>query len=52
MAQSDFDEEKTETLLDLENLCENFMSNVDFLGFSHIDFDKLGRKEKNQVEEA
>ena len=36
----------------LDNLCENVRNRVDLLGFSHIDFDNLGKFEKNQVEEA
>ena len=39
-------------LLDLENLCENVNNNVDLSGFSRVEFDKLGKVEKNQVEEA
>ncbi len=39
-------------LLDLENLFENVRNSIDLLGFSHVDFDKLGKVEKNQVEEA
>ena len=65
MAQLDFEEEKIESddisqfkvvshnpLLDLENLCENVKNNADLSGFSHVDFDKLSKVEKNQVEEA
>ena len=36
----------------LDNLCENIWINVDLLGFSHIDFDNLGKIEKDQVEEV
>ena len=39
-------------LLDLENLCKNVKNNADLSRFSHVDFDKLGKVEKNQVEEA
>ena len=35
----------------LDNLCENVRNNVDLSGFSHIEFDKVGKIEKNQVEE-
>ena len=37
---------------DLENLCENVKNSADLSRFSHIDFDNLGKVEKNQVEEA
>ena len=37
-------------LSDLENLYKNVKNSGDLLGFSHIDFDNLGRVEKNQVE--
>ena len=37
--------------LDLDNLCENVRNNVDLSSFSHIDFENLGKVEKNQVEE-
>ena len=36
---------------DLENICENVKNNVDLSGLKNIDFDKLGREEKNLVEE-
>lgn len=39
-------------LLDLENICENVKNSADLSGFSHIDFDKLGKVEKNQVDDA
>ena len=39
-------------LFDLEILCENIKSNVDLSSLEHIDFDKPGKEEKNQVEEA
>ena len=39
-------------LFDLENLCEDIKSNADLSSLRNIDFDKLGREEKNQVEEA
>lgn len=35
----------------LDNLCENVKNNADLSRFSHIDFDNLGKFEKNQVEE-
>ena len=35
----------------LNNLCKNVRNNVDWLGFSHIEFDNLGKIKKNQVEE-
>lgn len=37
---------------DLDNLCENIRNIVDLLGFSHIEFDNLGKIEKNQVKEV
>lgn len=37
---------------DIDNLCENVLKNEDLSGFSHIDFDKLGSVDKNNVEEA
>lgn len=37
---------------DLDNLCENIRNIVDLSGFSHIEFDNLGKIEKNQVKEA
>ena len=65
MAQAEFDEEKTESndltqfqvishspSSNLDHLCENIRNNVDLSGFSHIEFDNLGKIEKNQVEEA
>ena len=39
-------------LSDLENLCENIKNSADLSGFSHVDFDNLGKVENNQVEEA
>ena len=39
-------------LSDLENLCENVKNSADLIGFSHDDFDNLGKVEKNQVEDA
>ena len=38
--------------LDLDNLCENIRNNFDLSGFSHIEFDNLGKIENNQVEEV
>ena len=38
-------------LYDLENLCENVKNNTDLSSLKNIDFDKLGRDEKSQVEE-
>lgn len=65
MAQPYSNEEKTELddinqfkvvshsrLSNLENLCENFKNNVDLSTFRHIDFDKLIKEEKNQLEET
>lgn len=65
MAQLDSNKEKTESddnnqfkvvnhnpLSDLENLCENVKNNVNMSRFSHVDFDKLGKIEKIQVEDA
>ena len=40
------------TLSDHENLCATIKRNADLSSLKHIDFDKLGREEKNQVEEA
>ena len=37
---------------DLDNLCENIRNNVDLSGLSHIEFDNIGKIEKNQVEEV
>lgn len=37
---------------DLDNLCENIKSNANFSGFAHIDFDKIGKVEQNNIEEA
>ena len=37
---------------DLENICENVRNNVDLFGLKNIDFEKLKREGKNQVEEA
>lgn len=37
---------------DLDNLCENIRNNANLSDFSHIDFENLGKVEKNQVEEA
>lgn len=37
---------------DLDNLCENTKNNVDLSKFTHIEFDKLGKIEMNQVEES
>ena len=37
--------------LDLNNLCENIRNNVDLSSFSSIEFDNLGKIEKNQVGE-
>lgn len=39
-------------LSNLENLCENIKSNANLSNLKHIDFDKLRKEEKNQVEEA
>ena len=39
-------------LSNFENLYENVKNNAYLLGFSHVYFDKLGKVEKNQVEEA
>ena len=36
----------------LDNLCENSRNHVDLSRFSHIEFEKLGKLEKNQVEEV
>lgn len=65
VAQVDSDEEKKKShdnnkfivvshnpLSDLENLCENVKNSTNLLEFTHVDFDNLGKVEKNQVEEA
>lgn len=39
-------------LSNLESLCKNVRNSVDLSRFSHVDFDNLGKVEKNQVEEA
>ena len=38
--------------LDIGDLCENVRNNANLSGFSHIEFDNLGKIEKNQVEEV
>ena len=35
----------------LHNLCDNIKNNADFPGFTHVEFDKLGKVEMNKVEE-
>lgn len=35
----------------LNNLCENVRNSANLSGFSHIDFNNLGKVEKNQIEE-
>lgn len=65
IAQPDYDEERIKSddiiqfkvvshkpLSNLENLCENVKNNADLSGLKNVDFDKLGRDEKSQVEEA
>lgn len=55
MPQPDLDEEKTESdelsqykvvshnpSSNIDNLCENIITNADLSGFTHVDFDKLG----------
>lgn len=39
-------------LSDLKNLSENVKNNVDLFGFRHVNFDDLGKQEKNIVEES
>ena len=39
-------------LSDIENLCANIKNNAVLSGLKNIDFEKLGREEKNLVEEA
>ena len=39
-------------LSDLENICENVRNNANLSGLKNIDFEKLGREEKNLVEEV
>ena len=36
----------------IENLCENVKDNANLFGLKNIDFEKLKREEKNQVEET
>ena len=36
----------------LRTLCENVKNNANLYGFRHIDIDKQGKEEENQVEEA
>ena len=36
----------------IENLCDNIKKNADLLGFQHVNFDKLGSGDKNNIEEA
>ena len=36
---------------DIDNLCENVKTNANLSNFSHIDFDKLGSEDKNNIEE-
>ena len=36
----------------LENICENVRNNADLFGLKNIDFEKLEREKRNQVEEA
>lgn len=38
--------------LDLDNICEKIKNNVDLYSFTHIEFDKLGNFEMNQVEKS
>ena len=62
VSQGKFDEEKTRQnennqfqvvshspFSDLENPCEKIRNNNGLSGFSHIEFDNLGKIEKNQV---
>ena len=37
---------------DLENICENVRYNVDLTNLKNVDFGKLGREEKNLIEES
>ena len=37
---------------DLDNLCENIKNNVDLSGFTHVEFDQLGKIDTNKVEES
>ena len=65
MAQPNSNEEKTEsddidqfkvvshnTLSNLKNLCKNVKNNTDLSGFSHVNFDNLGKEKKIKVEES
>jgi hypothetical protein len=37
---------------DIDNLCENIVTNIDLSRFTHVDFDKLQSVDKNKVEKA
>ena len=36
----------------LDNLCKNINNNVDLSGFTHVDFDQLGKIDMKKVEES
>ena len=65
IAQPDLDDERTKSedisqfkvvshtpLSGLKNICENVKNNADLSRLKNIDFEKLGREEKNLVEES
>ena len=37
---------------DLDNLCDNIKNNANLLRFTHVEFDKLGKLDMNEVEES
>lgn len=37
---------------DLDNLCENIKNNADLSGFTHVEFDELGKLDMNKVDES
>ena len=37
---------------DLDNLCNNIKNNANLLRFTHVEFDKLGKLDMNEVEES
>ena len=36
----------------MDNLCENIKNNVDLSGFTHVEFDTLGKIDMNKLEES
>ena len=37
---------------DIDNLCENIITNTNLSKFTHVDFDNIGSVDKNKVEES